>query len=257
MKSYNQNPKLPQNNSVNDKSFIDGSAVVVTADSTEESIAKSIRKGLIFLVIFLVLIVVSYFSPLREYIKEIPKLTQNIVDYGYWGPVIYIVCVMLYIVCGGPRLLIYPVGGMAFGFLWGLIWTQVGVMASYYAVFLFVRWGGRDIILHWFPKLESMGSLIKKGGVPAVIMVRQLPLYGILINLLLALSPIKHIPFLIGSFIGTLPAAIPCTLLGSSTASKSVLNAIWYMIAAVVIFSLIWLFLKYHIAKVRNRRTGV
>ena len=250
MKSNNKN-KL--DNSIDDQVLIDKSEFI-SGNSAEESLAKSLRKGLIFLLVFIVLIIVIYFSPLRHYVKEIPEFAKKINEYGIWGPVIYMGCVFIYIVCGGPRLLIYPVGGMAFGFFWGLLWTEIGVVLSYYIVFLFVRWGGRSIVLHWFPKLESMGTLIKKGGIPAVIMVRQLPLYGIIINLLLALSPIKHIPFLVGSFIGTLPAGIPCTLLGSSTASKSIGNTIWYMIIAVIIFSLLWLFLKFHLSRVKRKK---
>ena len=237
-----------------EKLNIENTTIEATPQLAEESIAKSVRKGLIFMVVFFVLILAVYFSPLKEYVHEIPEFAKKLNEYGWIAPFIYVGCVMLYTICGGPRLLIYPVGGMAFGFLWGLIWTQVGVMLSYYVVFLFVRWGGRSLVLHWFPKLEAMGTIIKKGGVPAVIMVRQLPLYGMIINLLLALSPIKHIPFLLGSLIGTLPSAIPCTLLGSTTASKSLEHSIWYMVGAVIIFSLIWLGLKYYISKSRKKR---
>ena len=249
--------KLPKTEtSVSDAVALETDVLLEVNKSTEETIAKSLRKGIIFFLVFFVLILAVFLSPLKQYVHEIPKFAEHIAAYGYWGAVIYVVCVALYSVCGGPRLLIYPVGGMAFGFLWGLIWTQLGVMISYYVLFLFVRWGGRSLILKWFPRLRKMTLLIRKGGIPAVMMVRQLPLYGVVITLILALSPIRHRSYLIGSMIGTLPAAIPCTLLGSTTSSKSVQESMWIMIAAVVIFSVIWLYLKYYISKKRKRKNG-
>ena len=44
---------------------------------------------------------------------------------------------------------------------------------------------------------------------------RQLPISGLITNLLLGLAPIRHLDFLVGTAIGLLPEAIPFTLVAS------------------------------------------
>ena len=69
-----------------------------------------------------------------------------------------------------------------------------------------------------------------------VFAVRQLPVSRLIINFLLALSPIRHSHFLIGTVFGILPAAIPFTLVASGMLKLTGRNTPLYIAAAVGIF---------------------
>jgi uncharacterized membrane protein YdjX (TVP38/TMEM64 family) len=82
-----------------------------------------------------------------------------------------------------------------------------------------------------------------------VFAVRQLPVSGLIINFLLAFSPIRHSHFLIGTVFGILPAAIPFTLVASGVFKLTGQNTPLYMAAAVGIFllvcALMWYFSRH------------
>jgi uncharacterized membrane protein YdjX (TVP38/TMEM64 family) len=148
--------------------------------------------------------------------------------------------VFVLVAAGMPRLLFCPIGGLAFGFWYGLLWTQVATLAGYYVLFLFVRWGGQDFVLRHWPRVgHSKNHFHGHSTALMVFAVRQLPVSGLIINFLLALSPIRHGHFLIGTVFGILPAAIPFTLVASGMFKLTGRNTPLYMAASVGIFLLI------------------
>ena len=158
-----------------------------------------------------------------------------------------------------PRLLFCPIGGFAFGFVHGLLWTQLATIAGYYVTFLFVRWGGREVVLHHWTKLGRLQKLFDLPAIPAVIIVRQLPISGLITNLMLGLSQIRHVDFLVGTAIGLLPEAIPFTLVASGAVKVGGGEHIGYVLAAAVLLMIVWLGLWYatghskYFAKMRRR----
>jgi len=154
--------------------------------------------------------------------------------------------VFVLVAAGMPRLLFCPVGGLAFGFWYGLLWTQVATLAGYYVLFLFVRWGGQDFVLRHWPRVGQLKKrFLGHSAALMVFTVRQLPISGLIINFLLGLSPIRHSHFLIGTAFGILPAAIPFTLVASGMFKLTGRNTPLYMAAAVGIFLLVCAILWY------------
>jgi uncharacterized membrane protein YdjX (TVP38/TMEM64 family) len=82
-----------------------------------------------------------------------------------------------------------------------------------------------------------------------VFAVRQLPISGLIINFLLALSPIRHRHFLIGTTFGILPQAIPFTLVASGMFKLTGRNTPLYIASAVglllLICAVLWYFTRY------------
>jgi len=161
---------------------------------------------------------------------------------------------------GMPRLLFCPIGGLAFGFWYGLLWTQAATLAGYYVLFLFVRWGGRDFVLRHWPQVGRLKEHVH--GHSAALLVfamRQLPISGLIINLLLGLSPIRHRHFLVGTAFGILPEAVPFTLVASGLIKLNERNTPFYIVAAVAIFLLVcasmWYFSRHSrlLAELRNQ----
>ncbi len=204
-----------------------------------------------------------YFTPVRNYLGNIQTVKLWLLSLGWVGPAVWMGIVFALVAAGTPRLLFCPIGGLAFGFWYGLLWTQVATLAGYYVLFLFVRWGGRDFVLRHWPRVSQFRKHFQ--GHSAALMVfavRQLPLSGLIINFLLALSPIRHSHFLIGTVLGILPAAIPFTLVASGMFKLTGRNTPLYMAAAVGIFLLVcammWYFSRHVklLAELRKESEG-
>lgn len=209
-------------------------------------------KPLIMLAVVAAAFALIYFTPARSYLGNIQLVKLWLLSLGWVGPATWMGIVFVLVTAGMPRLLFCPIGGLAFGFWYGLLWTQVATLAGYNVLFLFVRWGGQDFVLRHWPRV---GQLKKQfHGHSAALMVfavRQLPVSGLVINFLLALSPIRHSHFLIGTALGILPAAIPFTLVASGTFKLTGRNTPLYMAAAVGIFLLVCAMMWYFSRRVK------
>jgi uncharacterized membrane protein YdjX (TVP38/TMEM64 family) len=197
-------------------------------------------KPLLVLAMLGVSILVVYLSPLREYLHHVKEIKARLHSLGVLGPVIYMAAVFVLISMGFPRLLFCPIGGMAFGFIRGLLWTQIATLLGYYVIFLFVRWGGRDFVLRHWPKLGRPHRVFERHAIPAIIAIRQLPISGLVINLLLGVSPVRHLDFIVGTAIGLIPEAIPFTLVASGAVKVGGGESAAYVVGAVLILVVLW-----------------
>ena len=213
-------------------------------EKPENGSILSFRKDLLFILIFVAVIFAAYLSPLKHYNDKAPELCEQIKAMGFMAPGIFIFGVCLLVCVGVPRLLLCPLGGMAFGFVHGLMYCVIGTLLAYYIVFLFVRWGGRDFILRHSHRLNRFTKILEHGGIPAVILVRQMPVHGMVLNLILGLSPVRQRDFLIGTAIGLFPEAIPFTLIGKGAKQGSIGKSMIYIIVALLVLVILWLGVK-------------
>lgn len=196
-------------------------------------------KPLIVLTVLTLGLIVVYLSPLRDALQHVRDLKAQLKQLGPVGPIVYMLAVFVLISLGTPRLLLCPIGGMAFGFVRGLLWTQIPTLLGYYVIFSFVRWGGRDFVMHHWPRLKDIPAFNRR-GISTVILMRQMPLSGLIVNFILGLSPVKPLDFLLGSVIGILPQAIPFTLVGSSVGKVSPADMAMQITWATVFLVLLW-----------------
>jgi len=207
-------------------------------------------KPLIMLAVVAAAFALVYFTPARKYFGDIQSVKYWLLSLGWVGPAAWMGIVFALVASGMPRLLFCPIGGLAFGFWYGLLWTQVATLAGYYVLFLFVRWGGQDFILHHWPRVGQFKKHFHgHSGALLVFAVRQLPISGLIINFLLALSPIRHHHFLIGTVFGILPQAIPFTLVASGMFKLTGRNTPLYIAAAIGLLLLVcaalWYFTRH------------
>ena len=187
-----------------------------------------------------------YFTPARKFLGNIQSVKYWLLSLGWVGPAAWMGIVFALVAAGMPRLLFCPIGGLAFGFWHGLLWTQVATLGGYYALFLFVRWGGRDFVLRHWPRVGRLKEHFHgRSAVLVVFAVRQLPISGLLINFLLGLSPIRHRHFLLGTAFGILPEAIPFTLVASGILKLTGRNTPLYIAAGVGFLLLVCMALWY------------
>jgi uncharacterized membrane protein YdjX (TVP38/TMEM64 family) len=184
-------------------------------------------------------------SPLREYLSHVEAVRAEVEKWGAWGAAVYVLGAAFLMAFGFPRLVCLPVGGLVFGFWRGLLWTQLATLLGYYATFMFVRWGGRELVEEHFARLRKVHRVFHQHAVPTIVLLRQLPISGVFINVLLGISPITHSDFVIGTLLGTLPEAIPMALLGSSAAHLSRSESVAWVAGALAFVVVVWLFFSW------------
>ncbi len=192
---------------------------------------------LAFLVVALLALV--YVSPLRQYLGRLRDISNYIRSLGWYGPVVLSSGIALLVGIGFPRLLFCVLAGMALGFWWGLFWAQLGTLLGNYAVFLMSRWSGGEWAQRYVARRGKLHSLIQREGMAGVVLARQLPMPGLVINLACGLLPIRHRHFLLGTMLGQLPEAVPCTLIGAGALAASFgqsAGAIGLAVALAVLF---------------------
>ncbi len=216
-------------------------------------------KPLIMLVLVAAAFAIVYFTPTHRYFSNVQGVKYWLLSLGWVGPAVWMGIVFALVSAGMPRLLFCPVGGLAFGFWHGLLWTQLATLAGYYALFLFVRWGGQDFILRHWPRVKRLKEHFHGHSAALLVFaVRQLPISGLVINFLLGLSPIRHRHFLLGTAFGILPEAIPFTLVASGVFKLTGQNTPLYIAAAIAFLLLVcaalWYFSHHSklLAELRN-----
>ncbi|HMP75254.1 MAG TPA: VTT domain-containing protein [Kiritimatiellia bacterium] len=212
-------------------------------------------KELIWLVASCGGLLIVYLSPLREHLTHIEVIKADFQALGALAPLAFVVVMSALCALGLPRLLIHPIGGLAFGFAGGLLWSLTATVAGAYATFLYARWAGRDVLLGRWPALGRLTLRLEGRGPATVALIRQLPNPAVLTSVLLGVSPIGHGAFLLGTAVGSLPAAIPATLIGGSIGKSTAELRFGYVALALASLLILWA-ASGGVAFVRRRRSA-
>jgi uncharacterized membrane protein YdjX (TVP38/TMEM64 family) len=151
---------------------------------------------------------------------ENPSLVKvEVLGWGIWGPVVYM---LLYAV--GPSFLVPGAvmtiaGGLAFGALWGAVYSLVGADAGALIAFSAGRFLGRSFVqrLVGGGRFEKILAHIGRHGFQIIFYLRLVPLipYNAL-NLLAGASPITFRDYFWASVIGMIPGTILFAFLGDA-----------------------------------------
>jgi uncharacterized membrane protein YdjX (TVP38/TMEM64 family) len=220
-----------------------------TVDSPEGMKAKSdrfswvqpLKKALVLFAVLLGGLLLVYHSPLKSYLGIVREMSATLNRIGMAAPLFYMLGVSTLVAFGFPRLFLCPIGGMAFGFFWGVIWSQTGALIGSYLQFVFFSWGGRAAALQRNKSvLNFLTQLFKKRGIPAIFLIRQLPITGIIQNFFFALMRVSHFDYLVGTALGYLPEAIPATLIGTGIMQHTFKKSFSYITGSIILLMVIW-----------------
>ncbi len=179
-----------------------------------ESAGKSEQKLLIMALVVIACIAIVHFTPLQKLTSD-QTWKQQIQHLGIWASFLFfLVCTGL-IALGIPRMILCGLASVLFGFTTGFIIGQMSALFGSYATFVFARWGGREWVTKRIENNHRLRNLLKKPSTFTVFLVRQLPIAGVVPNLILGLTPVKHGYFLLGSFLGYLPSSALVAAIGS------------------------------------------
>jgi uncharacterized membrane protein YdjX (TVP38/TMEM64 family) len=168
---------------------------------------SSVARRWILLALVVLGIIGAFF--LQEYFS-VTRIRAFVDRLGPWGPVVFIVAY-----CVAPALLLpgLPLdlaAGIAFGPVWGSIYTIVGATGGATLAFLVARTIGRDWVER---RLSGRLARIKAGvdeeGWRFVAFARLVPIIPFnLLNYALGLTRIRLVPYVIASFVFMLPATV-------------------------------------------------
>ncbi len=194
------------------------------------------------LLIFILLLVFALFkSPVRDYLASAQDAAQKLTQFGWEGHLLFFFGTTVLVLLGMPRLLFCGIGGMAFGWWLGLVYAVLATLLAYYLQFIFVRWGGRPFVEKYLKKYPNAGKYVRDEGLSAVILARQVPLPGIALNFAFGLSTVRKRDYLLGTLVGQIPEALPCTLIGAGLLETTGKGLTLTLAAAAAAFALLWL----------------
>lgn len=162
----------------------------------------------------------------REWTAPAGRMANALGGAGWMAGPIFILASGLLITVGVPRLLFCPVAGAAFGFWGGFVTSTVATMTAYFLSFLFIRGrlADRETPFELPPRLAFLRH---DPGVGGVILTRLIPVPGLIGTAALSLSPVRKRAFLLGSFIGLVPEAVPLLLLGAGLFESNTKQLAW------------------------------
>jgi uncharacterized membrane protein YdjX (TVP38/TMEM64 family) len=206
-----------------------------------------VLKGMVLLAVLLVCLAAVYLTPLRQILQQLNEINAELRKLGLMGPLAFVLGVAFLVAIGCPRLLLCPIGGLAFGFWEGFLWSQAGTLLGFYATFLFVRWGGQEIVLKRYPKLDHLARVFEESGFTSVLMLRLMPVAGFFVNIILGLTRLRHRDYFLGTILGITPEAIPATLIGSGAAQYSLSLSAKYISVAILCLVSVWVFFGWYV----------
>lgn len=176
--------------------------------------------GIIKILLVLILLIGSaYLLWAHSEWFENPRLVKvEVLAWGVWGPIVYM---LLY--AFGPSFLVPGAvmtiaGGLAFGALWGSVYSLVGADAGALVAFAAGRFLGRSFVRSIVgTRFEKVMGRIERHGFQIIFYLRLVPIvpYNAL-NLLAGASPITFRDYFWASAIGMVPGTILFAFLGDA-----------------------------------------
>jgi uncharacterized membrane protein YdjX (TVP38/TMEM64 family)/Fe-S oxidoreductase len=175
-------------------------------------------KPLIILALLITAVTGVHLSGGAQYLQQ-DKLQALIGSYGAWAPAIYILIYALAPVLFLPGLPITIVGGIAFGPVWGVVYTITGSTIGASLAFLVGRYVARDWVAAKLtgPRWEKLDSEVARHGWKVVAFTRLIPVFPFnLLNYAFGLTNVSFSHYVLATFIFMLPACIAFIVFSSS-----------------------------------------
>ena len=192
------------------------------------------RKFIIVLVCVIAGILLLHFSPLSEWRENISSAKETIAGVGPWAYFIFFSVTVLGVAFGFSRLAFCFLGGLAFGFVTGAGLALLGALTGAFLNFSLLKWWGGEWAESLSGRMGRWRDKIKDPDVLSIIVIRQLPVTGFVLNAGFAFGGTRPSRFLLGTAIGYLPHTLVFTLLGSGLGKDSPLIAMIQIVFAVL-----------------------
>lgn len=203
---------------------------------------KTFLKGFL---IFLVVSLLFWFN--SQYLQIGPEEQRNwILSFGWFAPFFFIIVYALRPMILFPASILSLAGGLAFGALYGTIFTIIGATAGAGLSFLIARKLGKNLAKQeWKGKFTLVQKQLEEKGFFYVVLLRFIPLLNFdMISYLAGISKVKFQAFFFGTLFGIIPGTFAYNFLGAS-----VVDAEWLTITFAMAIFLIVMFIPIILSK--------
>ncbi|CCG40338.1 TVP38/TMEM64 family protein [Magnetospirillum molischianum] len=167
---------------------------------------------------------------------------------GLSGDALFVVVGALFAGIGLPRQAVCFLGGYAFGFAEGVLWSSLASVLGCIGAFYYARFLGRSLVVTRFPeRIARLDAFLAGNTFSMSLLLRLLPVgSNLLANLAGGVSGVRAVPFFLGSALGYLPQTLVFVLLGSGIQVDPVFrigSSVILFIASGVLG--VWLYRRY------------
>ncbi|MBB5033860.1 TVP38/TMEM64 family protein [Prosthecobacter vanneervenii] len=225
--------------------LLDAAVATEVEQETSRALGKETRQVLMAVLLVAAFMAVAHFTPLKAWISNVQTWKKMVHDFGWGAHAIFMAACAGSVMLGVPRLPLCAAAGLVFGFGEGLVISLVASTLGSYGAFVLSRHGFRRAAESRAEKWPWLKKLLKKPSVLRVFWVRQLMVPGLVLNVLLGMTPVKHTRFLLGTALGYLPLNVAFSLVGSGLGKGSLATTMTQLLAAMAVINIAaWLVYK-------------
>lgn len=201
-------------------------------------------------------VAVAHFTPLAGALEDAQHWKLWIREFGVIAFFGYGVMAALAVMFGVPRSVTCLAAGGLFGSIIGIAISWLSSTAGSYGAFLLARWGARRPDARTLERWPWLRELLAAPSVASVAWLRQLPLPGLMLNLMLGVTTARHRVFLIGTLLGYLPLNIAFALVGSGLGKADLVKSLSQFLGAIGVVNLVALLVWRQVKKHRVQRSA-
>ena len=213
---------------------------------TSRALGKETRQVLAAVLVVAAFMALAHFTPMKAWITNVQSWKGFVREFGWMAYAVFMIVTAGAVMMGVPRLAFCSAAGLIFGFGEGLLLSLVGSTLGSYGAFILSRHGFRRAAEARAEKWPWLKKMLKKPSVIRVFWARQLMVPGIVLNVLIGMTPVRHSRFLLGTALGYLPLNIAFSLVGSGLGKESITTTMTQLLAAMAVINVAaWLVFRY------------
>ena len=206
--------------------------------------------------------VLGYFNVTEYFFQNnIVTIGKRLNSFGAIPPLAYIGLYMMATLLLLPGLPMTMFSGLAFGPVWGIVYTSIGSTIGMSCAFVIGRYLARNIVEEWIkgnPQLQRIDEGVSKQGWKILMITRLVPIFPFNIqNYVYGLTKIKFVTFLLVSWICMLPGTAAYVQLGAAVhIDKGNTGKTWLYLAGIGIGIILMSLAPSLIHKRQQKKTG-
>lgn len=213
---------------------------------TSRALGKETRQVLTAVLIVAAFMALAHFTPMKAWITNVQSWKGFVREFGWMAHAVFMLVTAGAVMMGVPRLAFCSAAGLIFGFGEGLLLSLVGSTLGSYGAFILSRHGFRRAAESRAEKWPWLKKMLKKPSVMRVFWARQLMVPGIVLNVLIGMTPVRHSRFLLGTALGYLPLNIAFSLVGSGLGKERITTTMTQLLAAMAVINVAaWLVFRF------------
>ncbi|MBL9181582.1 MAG: VTT domain-containing protein [Verrucomicrobiaceae bacterium] len=213
---------------------------------TSRALGKETRQVLTAVLIVAAFMALAHFTPMKAWITNVQSWKGFVREFGWMAHAVFMLVTAGAVMMGVPRLAFCSAAGLIFGFGEGLLLSLVGSTLGSYGAFILSRHGFRRAAESRAEKWPWLKKMLKKPSVMRVFWARQFMVPGIVLNVLIGMTPVRHSRFLLGTALGYLPLNIAFSLVGSGLGKESITTTMTQLLAAMAVINVAaWLVFRF------------